>query len=62
MIEKTITDAALEAAYDGIAEAIDATAEDKRALFLTKLVLVLANQVGEEAHILAAIAAARRDL
>lgn len=62
MIEKTITDAALEAAYDGIAEAIDATAEDKRVLFLAKLALVLANQVGDEARIRAAVEAAQRDL
>lgn len=62
MIEKSITDTALEAAYDAIAEAIDATPEDQRQLFLAKLALVLANLVGEEGRIAAAVSAARRDL
>ena len=62
MIEKNITDTALEAAYDGIAEALDATPEGKRPLFLAKLALALANLVGDEGQIAAAVSAARRDL
>ncbi|QRG07015.1 DUF2783 domain-containing protein [Xanthobacter dioxanivorans] len=62
MIERNITDTALEAAYDGIAEAIDATPEDKRPLFLAKLALVLANLVGDEGRIADAVSAARCDL
>lgn len=62
MIEKTLPDAGIEAAYDGIAEAIDATEDGKRLLLLAKLALILANMVGDEGRIAAALVAARRDL
>lgn len=37
-----------ERLYDKLAEAIDAVGPDKEALLLTKLVLLLANQLGDE--------------
>ena len=52
----------LEGVYDALAEAINQVGTDKESLFLTKLVLLLANQVGEQAQIEKAIAIALRDL
>lgn len=62
MIEKTITDTDLEAVYDMLAEAIDATEPERRTLFLAKLALVLANRVGDAGQFAEAVAAAKRDL
>jgi Protein of unknown function (DUF2783) len=62
MIEKRMSDAGLEDVYDRVAEAIDATAEDKRMLFLAKATLMLANLVGDPQLVAEAIAAAQRDL
>ncbi len=48
-----------ERLYDALAEAIDAIGPEKDALFLTKLALLLANQIGEEAAVNQAIQKAR---
>ena len=40
-----------ERLYDALAEAIDRAGPEKEALFLTKLVLLLANQIADEASI-----------
>ena len=62
MIEKLGTTAALEAAYDAIAEGIDRAGEAKAALFLAKLSLALAYLVGDTAKVTDAVEAALRDL
>ena len=62
MIDKRGTTAALEAAYDLIAEGIDRAGEAKAALFLAKLSLALATLVGDTAKVTDAVEAALRDL
>ncbi|MGO9356323.1 MAG: hypothetical protein ACLP1D_01465 [Xanthobacteraceae bacterium] len=62
MMPKILSTAELEQVYDLLAEAIDATPDDKRALMLAKLSLALANLVGDPAKVSAAVAAAARDL
>ena len=62
MIEKRVPNADLEAIYDAIAEAVDAAGEEKRALFLAKLALALANLLADRAAVEAAIASALKDL
>lgn len=62
MIEKRVPNADLEAIYDAIAEGVDAAGEQKRALFLAKLSLALANLVADRAAVEAAVAAALKDL
>jgi hypothetical protein len=62
MIEKRVDNAGLERIYDAIAEAIDVAGEAKRALFLAKLSLALANLVADPAAVERAIAASLRDL
>ena len=48
----------LEAVYDSLAEAVTAAGADKEALFLTKLVLLLANASGDWAQVEQTIAEA----
>ena len=62
MIDKRGTTAALEAAYDLIAEGIDRAGEAKAALFLAKLCLALAYLAGDTAKVTQAVDAALRDL
>lgn len=52
----------LEAFYDALAESLDATPADKRDLFLTKLALLLANEIGDPEKLHQALAAARANL
>lgn len=52
----------LEAVYDALAEALNQVGTDKESLFLTKLALLLANQLGDQAQVEQAIATALRDL
>lgn len=54
--------AELEVVYDALAEAINQVGTDKESLFLTKLILLLANQVGEQAQVEQAISTALCDL
>ncbi len=62
MIGKKLTNLQMEDVFDLIAEAIDAAGEDKRALFLAKLALALANMVGDPASVRQAVEASLRDL
>ena len=52
----------LEAVYERLAAAIDQAGDDKSALFLAKLALVLADELGEREAVLAAIEACLADL
>ncbi|MBY4678413.1 DUF2783 domain-containing protein [Marinobacterium arenosum] len=52
----------LEQVYDALAEAIDRAGEAHDRLFLTKLVLLLANRCGDRQAVLEAIDAALQDL
>lgn len=54
--------AGLEAVYDALAEAINQVNAEQENLFLTKLVLLLANQVGHQANVEQAIQTALQDL
>ena len=62
MLPKRLATPSLEAAYDQLAEALDATPPDRRVLFLAKLALALANLLDHPAEFTAALEAARRDL
>ena len=52
----------LETAYDQLATAIDAVGEDKSELFLVKLALLAAQQLGDEAVFGDLIQRAQKDL
>ncbi|MFZ1343432.1 DUF2783 domain-containing protein [Thiothrix eikelboomii] len=54
--------AELEAVYDALAAAINQVGTEQESLFLTKLVLLLANQIGDQTQIEQAITTALRDL
>lgn len=57
-----LTIGGLESAYDQLATAIDAVGEDKSELFLVKLALLAAQQLGDEAAFGRLIERARKDL
>jgi len=52
----------LESAYEALATAIDTAGEQKEALFLTRLALVLAHEIGDIAAFKTAVATALEDL
>jgi len=52
----------LERIYDRMAEAVDAAGPDKEALFLSKLSLVLADRLGDEALVRECIDICVRDI
>ncbi len=52
----------LETVYDHLAEAIDHAGPDKSELFLTKLCLLLANHLGDDAQFAHCVANALKDL
>ncbi len=54
--------AQLENVYDTLAEAIDEAGTERAELFLTKLCLLLANQLGDDAAVAALAQAALADL
>ncbi len=62
MIDKLGTTAALEEAYDLIADGIDRAGEAKAVLFLAKLSLALAYLANDSSKITQAVDAALRDL
>ena len=62
MFYKKLTTAALEDAYDLIAQGIDQAGDANARLFLAKLCLCLANLVGDGALIKQAVETALRDL
>lgn len=51
----------LEQVYDALAEGIDRATPEKSELFLAKLALLLANEIGEAATVRRCIDAALRD-
>ncbi|MEJ2760632.1 MAG: DUF2783 domain-containing protein [Gammaproteobacteria bacterium] len=57
----SLTPEELERIYDLIAEAIDAAGPEKEALFLSKLCLTLANELGDEEQVRKCIAIAGQD-
>ena len=57
-----LTIGGLEAAYDQLATAIDAVGEDKSELFLVKLALLAAQQLGDETVFGDLIERAQKDL
>ena len=57
-----LTIGGLETAYDQLATAIDAVGEDKSELFLVKLALLAAQQLGDETVFGDLIERARKDL
>lgn len=61
-MSKQLTAEALERVYDQLAEAIDAAGTEKESLFLSRLCLLLARQVGDEEMIRECIDIAGRDL
>lgn len=52
----------LEAVYDTLAEALNQVGIERESFFLTKLVLLLANQVGHQTQVEQAIKTALLDL
>lgn len=62
MIDKKLSNAAIEEVYDLIAAGIDQAGEAKAKLYLAKLCLALANQVGDTLEIKQSVDAALRDL
>lgn len=62
MSHPTLSTADLEQVYDALAEGLDRAPEAQRLLFLTKLSLLLARELGDRACVLAQIEAALRDL
>ncbi|HPE62228.1 MAG: DUF2783 domain-containing protein [Thiothrix sp.] len=61
-MDKPLNLSDLEAVYDTLARAIDIAGEARESLFLTKLVLLLANRVGEREAVEQAVEAALQDL
>ncbi len=62
MSNHTLSTTALEQVYDQLAEGITQAGADKEALFLTKLALLLANQVGDEDQVSESIDEALKNL
>mgnify|MGYP000300693022 CR=1 FL=1 len=62
MSHNTLSTSALEQVYDQLAEGITQAGVDKEALFLTKLALLLANQVGDADQVSESINEALKNL
>ncbi|GAA6153211.1 DUF2783 domain-containing protein [Pseudoteredinibacter isoporae] len=62
MLNKTLNNDALETIYDHLYQAIDTAGPEKETKMLTKLALILANQLGDCEQVLSAIAIAEKDL
>jgi hypothetical protein len=58
----TLTLTGLEVAYDTLASAIDQAGPEKTELFLVKLVLLAARDLGDAAHFQALVKSAMKDL
>ncbi|MEN9538341.1 MAG: hypothetical protein RLZZ126_576 [Pseudomonadota bacterium] len=58
----TLTTAQLETVYDTLAQALDRAGPDKSELFLTKLCLLLAQDLGSDATFATAVQCALNDL
>jgi hypothetical protein len=61
-MDKRLSTAEIEAAYELIVDAIDRVGEERARLFLAKLSLGLANLVGDLTEITRAVDAALKDL
>ncbi|MEX2524365.1 MAG: DUF2783 domain-containing protein [Gammaproteobacteria bacterium] len=61
-MSKQLTTEALERIYDQLAEVVDKAGPEKEALLLSKLCLLLAQQLGDEETIRECIDIAARDL
>jgi len=59
---QTLDTASLEEIYRLLAEAVDRVGRDKESLFLTKLVMILANQLGDVEFVRSAIREAAEHL
>ncbi|MFB9261952.1 hypothetical protein ACFFWD_01990 [Bradyrhizobium erythrophlei] len=57
-----MSESELEAAYEALAQAIDAAGETHETLFLTRLALVLAHELGDVATFKKAVEMALEDL
>ncbi|MEH6579770.1 MAG: hypothetical protein V7731_22160 [Amphritea sp.] len=62
MTNRNIAVTELELIYDSLAEAIDQAGVEKRALYLTKLALILSAEVNNKGTVLQAIEDAALDL
>lgn len=62
MTQNTLLLNELENVYDMIAEAIDQAGKDDEVIFLTKLALLLANNVGDETGVSNAVKEALKNL
>ncbi|WP_372832973.1 hypothetical protein [Pontibacterium sp.] len=62
MSHNTLSTSALEQVYDQLAEGVTQAGVDKEALFLTKLALLLANQVGDADQVSESIHEALKNL
>jgi hypothetical protein len=62
MSTQGLTIGGLETAYDQLASAIDAVGHDKSELFLVKLALLAAQQLGDEGVFADLISRAQKDL
>jgi len=62
MTTPTLSVQELETVYDALAESIDAAGPGREALFLTKLALLMAREVGSAERMQALIDAALKDL
>lgn len=54
--------AGLESAYETLASALDAVGRDKSELFLVKLALLCAREIGDARRLAALVESARKDL
>ncbi|MCC2096671.1 MAG: hypothetical protein KDJ29_07245 [Hyphomicrobiales bacterium] len=55
-------EATMEDVYAALADGIDATGADKEAMFLSKVALLLANEVADAERVLQLIADARKNM
>ena len=62
MTKQTLDTASLEETYRLLAEAVDRVGKEDEALFLTKLVMILANQLGDVEFVRSAIGEAAEHL
>jgi len=61
-LPRTLDTAGLEAVYDHLAQAIDTAGEDKASIFLVKLALLSARELGDAQRFAALVGAALDDL
>jgi len=62
MLNKKLSNEEIESLYDSLSQAIDVVGESLQAKMLCKIVLILANELGESEIAVNAIEIAQRDL